>query len=248
MNLTVYLYYGTMVYSVGEMRMKITHLVYVVLAFGITVSLLCCNFPANRNTVKNYESENSNELAGTSEMVKQTDNLEEATNIDVAIATPSVEEKKEEPKPTPQPVAAKKTVTNQPAIVYDNLSMDQLSYKLNKVLKSNLSGTGNIFAKYSVEYGIDPYLAVAIVLHETGCNSKCSSAVRNKNNVGGMMGKGGLIRFNSLEEGIKAFIVNLKEKYYNYGLTTPEAMNKKYAANPNWHVKINSYMTKIKNA
>lgn len=226
--------------------MKITHLVYVVLAFGITVSVLCCNLPVNKNATQSYETENGSELAGTSEVVKQTNNLEEATDIDVAIATPTVEVKKEES--TPQPVVTKKTVTAQPAIVYDNLSMDQLTYKLNKTLKSNLSGTGNIFAKYSVEYGIDPYLAVAIVLHETGCNSKCSAAVRNKNNVGGMMSKGGLIRFSSLEEGIKAFIVNLKEKYYNYGLNTPELMNKKYAANPKWHVKINSYMEKIKNA
>lgn len=228
--------------------MKITHLVYVILAFGITVSVLCCSLPINKNNVQKYETENSSELAGTSEMVKETNNLEDATNIDVAVATPSVEEKKEEPKSDPKPVVASKTVTNQPAIVYDNLSMDQLTYKLNKNLKSNLSGTGNIFAKYSVEYGIDPYLAVAIVLHETGCNHSCSAAVKNKNNVGGMMSKGGLIRFNSLEEGIKAFIVNLKEKYYNYGLNTPELMNKKYAANPKWHVKINSYMTKIKNA
>jgi len=35
------------------------------------------------------------------------------------------------------------------------------------------------------------------------------------------------------------------EIYYQY---LEKLMNKKYAANPNWHVKINSYIEKIKQA
>mgnify|MGYP002511620479 CR=1 FL=1 len=34
------------------------------------------------------------------------------------------------------------------------------------------------------------YLAVAIVLHETGCKWTCSKLVRECNNVGGMKGSG----------------------------------------------------------
>jgi hypothetical protein len=53
-------------------------------------------------------------------------------------------------------------------IVYDGLTMSQLSDKLNRSLGSTLSGTGSIFANKAVQLGIDPYLAVAISLHETG--------------------------------------------------------------------------------
>ena len=37
----------------------------------------------------------------------------------------------------------------------------------------------------------DSYVAVAIMLHETGCKSNCSSLVRNCNNVGGQKGSPG---------------------------------------------------------
>ena len=121
------------------------------------------------------------------------------------------------------------------SIVYDNMTFDELSDKLNRSLKSKLSGTGNLFAKYSLEKGVDPYLAVAIVLHETGCNWNCSTLVTSCNNVGGMKGSpscgnGSYKAFATLEEGIKAYIDNLYNNYYAYGLNTPELINPKYAA------------------
>ena len=228
--------------------MKPTIMVYLVLVFGLIISLVVPRlFTMNFSAEKTYKTEKKEGLAGTTGTIEGSSEIEETSNMDLAIATPITEEIKpivEEKKPTP--VVAKAETTEE--IVFDNLTMNQLVDKLNRTLKSNLSGTGNLFAKYAIENGVDPYLATAIVLHETGCNHSCSAAVKNKNNVGGMMASGGLIRFNTLEEGIKAFVVNLKEKYYNYGLNTPELMNKKYAANPKWHVKINSYMEKIKNA
>lgn len=227
--------------------MKPTIMVYLVLVFGLIISLVVPRLFTMNFSTDTYKAEKQEGLAGTTETIEQTEKIEEASKVDVAIATPIASEVKpvvEENKPAL--VVAKAETTE--AIVFDNLTMNQLSEKLNRSLKSNLSGTGNLFAKLSIENGVDPYLATAIVLHETGCNYSCSAAVKNKNNVGGMMGNGDLIKFNSLEEGIKAFIVNLKEKYYNYGLNTPELMNKKYAANPKWHVKINSYINKIKQA
>lgn len=131
-------------------------------------------------------------------------------------------------------------------IVYDGLTMEQLVAKLNKNLKSNLSGKGDLYAKYSLEYGVDPYLAVSISLLETGCNAGCSNLVKNKNNVGGMMGNSGALSFDTLEEGIKKFIKNIKVNYYDYGLKTPEQMNPKYAASKTWAQKVNKYMETIK--
>ncbi len=141
----------------------------------------------------------------------------------------------------------------EPIIVYDDMTLDELSEKLNRVLTSTLEGTGSHFATKSLELGVDPYLAVAIVLHETGCKWKCSSLVRYCNNVGGMKGapgcNGGSYKaFNTLEEGIDAFLENLANNYYAYGLTTPEAINKKYAASTSWASKINYYINYIKNS
>ena len=131
-----------------------------------------------------------------------------------------------------------------------SLSYDELVAKLNRSLNSTLAGKGDSFAKYATELGIDPYLAVAIVLHETGCNYTCSTQVKECYNVGGM--KGGpscngtsYKKFNSLDEGIYSFMYNLKTNYYDKGLTTPEQMNKKYAASKAWAGKIHHYINKI---
>ena len=138
-------------------------------------------------------------------------------------------------------------------IVYDGMTLDELVAKLEKSMKNELSGMGQVYASYSLEKGVDPYLALAITLHETGCNWTCSRLVKECNNVGGQ--KGGTEKcpgtsyrkFNTLEEGIKGYIDNLKNNYYDYGLTTPEAMNKKYAASTSWADKVNSYIEQIKN-
>lgn len=137
-----------------------------------------------------------------------------------------------------------------PVIVYDGMTMEDLASKLDRSLNSTLSGYGHIFAKYSIEYGVDPYLAVAITLHETGCTWNCSNLVQSCNNVGGMKGSGcgSYASFSSLEEGIEAMISNLSRNYINQGLTTPETIGTKYAASSTWASKINYYMNSIRNA
>jgi hypothetical protein len=139
-----------------------------------------------------------------------------------------------------------------PTIVYEGMSMENLSAKLNRSLKSTLSGYGEMFAHLSIEYGVDPYVAVAIVLLETGCYSgTCSTLTSQCNNVGGMKGSpgcgGGAYKaFSSLEEGIEAFIKNLSKNYYRKGLTTVEQIGKKYAESNTWSTKVNNYINKIK--
>lgn len=132
--------------------------------------------------------------------------------------------------------------------VYDNLTMDELAAKLDRSLANELSGKGYLYASYSIEKGVDPYLAVAISLEETGCKWNCSNLVRSCNNVGGMKGSGcgSYGYFNTLDDGIKAFIDNIARNYVAYGLTTADEMNPKYAENPMWASNVNSYITRIK--
>ncbi len=136
-------------------------------------------------------------------------------------------------------------------IVFDGLTEEQLIAKINKSLTSDLEGKGELFVTYSLEKGVDPYLAVAISLHETGCKWGCSRLVKQCNNVGGQVGKpscnGGSYRsYETLDEGIKGFIDNLARNYINMGLTTPEEINPKYAADKSWATKVNKYIEEIK--
>lgn len=135
-------------------------------------------------------------------------------------------------------------------IVYDGMTIEELSNKLDRTLSSTLSGYGNTFAKLSLEYNMDPYLVVAIVMHETGCKWDCSYLVKNCNNIGGMKGTpacaGSYRSFDSLDIGIQSYIENLYYNYYSIGLTTPELMNAKYAESTTWASYVNEYIEEIK--
>lgn len=148
-------------------------------------------------------------------------------------------------------VSKKETITEpERIIVYDNMTMEELSDKLNKILSSDLSGMGSTFANYAIELGVDPYLAVAIAMHETGCTWGCSYLARECNNVGGQKGTGcgEYQAYDTIDAGIYGFILNIKNKYVDFGLLTAEEMNPKYAEDPMWAGKVNKYIEKIKNS
>ena len=133
-------------------------------------------------------------------------------------------------------------------IVYDDMTLEELAEKLDRSLNSDVSGKGYLIASHSIEMGVDPYVATAILLHETGCKWECSYLVKQCNNVGGQKGYGcgSYSYFPSLDEGIIAFIDNLGNNYANYGLKTPEEINTKYASDSSWSQKVNSYVEIIK--
>lgn len=139
-------------------------------------------------------------------------------------------------------------IVEEDLIVYDGKTLEELTDTLNKSLTSTISSKGYLIASYSLEKGVDPYMAVAIMLHETGCKWGCSYLVQECNNVGGQKGSGcgSYAYFNSLDEGIKAFIDNLYKNYISYGLTTPDEINPKYAEDPNWAKNVNKYIEIIK--
>lgn len=133
--------------------------------------------------------------------------------------------------------------------VYEGMTLNELSEKLNRSLNSTISGKGELIASYSLERGVDPYLAMGIMLLETGCNWTCSGLVTKCNNVGGQKGSpncsGGYRSYPTLDDGIKGFIDNLADNYYAVGLTTPEAMNHKYAESNTWAMKVRNYMSSV---
>ena len=135
-------------------------------------------------------------------------------------------------------------------IVYDGMTLDELSAKLNRYLKNELKGKGELIASYSLKKGVDPYIATAIMMHETGCKWNCSRIMRECNNVGGKKGSGcgSYQYYDTLDEGIKKLISYLSKNYFKKGLDTPKEINKKYATDKNWYKKINKYVKEIKAA
>lgn len=133
-------------------------------------------------------------------------------------------------------------------IVYEGKTLDELTSIIEKSLNSTISGKGELITSYSLERGVDPFLATAIILHETGCKWGCSRLVNECNNVGGQKGKGcgSYAYFENLEEGIRKFIDNLYNNYISCGLTTPEEINSKYAEDPNWAKNVSKYIEIIK--
>lgn len=69
-------------------------------------------------------------------------------------------------------------------------------------------------------------ISIAISKWETGTYT--SEAFHKKNNVGGMMCNNGLITYKSLDDGINAFVNNLKNNYFDIGLNTLEKIQPKY--------------------
>ncbi len=138
-------------------------------------------------------------------------------------------------------------------IVYDGLTLEELGAKIDRNLKGYISGKGYLLASYCMEKGVDPYIATAIMLHETGCRANCSKLVQQCNNVGGQKGwptcgSGSFKRFDTLDDGIRGFVNNLYKNYYAYGLTTVEQIAPKYAEGNTWAGKINWYVNVVKNS
>lgn len=154
---------------------------------------------------------------------------------------------------SPNEIITEEPITIEEPIVWDNLTMQELTEKLDRTLTSDLTGYGKVFAEKSIELGLDPYLAVAITMHETGCKWGCSSLLKKCNNVAGIKGSpgcngGSYKRFDSLEEGINYYLKMLYNNYYSKGLTTPELINKRYAEDKSWASKVNKYIESIKKA
>ena len=148
--------------------------------------------------------------------------------------------------------AAKAAVIIPPRVeVYEGMTLEEVANQINKSLKNDIYGKGLVIASKSIELGVDPFIASAIILHETGCGqNQCSNIARNCYNFGGQKGYGcgEYKRYNSIDEGLEGMISNLYKNYYSQGLTTVETIGPRYAESNTWVSKINWYVNKIKTA
>lgn len=96
-------------------------------------------------------------------------------------------------------------------------------------------------------------ISIAISKWETG--SWNSKIYKNYNNVGGMYCKG-FIKYQSLDEGVNAFVLNLKRNYFDIGLNTIEKIGAKYCPvgakndptgiNKNWVPGVTNFYNQMK--
>ena len=138
--------------------------------------------------------------------------------------------------------------------VFEGFTLEELGAKIDRNFGDEyIAGKGELIASYCIEKGVNPYIATAIILHETGCGRNCSQLVKVCNNVGGQKGSprcgnGSFKRFDTLNDGIKGFVDNLYKNYYAYGLTTVEQIAPKYAEGNTWAGKITWFVEKVKNS
>lgn len=167
-------------------------------------------------------------------------------------AEPAVEEVKVEEVSMDQAPQSEEEVYIPPRVeVYEGMTMEELIEKLNRNLGNGyIAGKGEIIASKCIELGVDPYVATAIMLHETGCKYSCSRLVLQCNNVGGQKGtpacSGSYKGYNTIDEGIIGHIENLYLRYYSKGLNTVETIGPKYAESGTWVSKINWYVNQIR--
>lgn len=91
------------------------------------------------------------------------------------------------------------------------------------------------------KYDIPWEIPLAIARLETGWFK--SNAYINGNNPGGMSRNEKPIKYDTIEEGVEAFISNLANNYFAIGLDTPEEIGKKYCpVNPEWASLIRKMM------
>lgn len=105
--------------------------------------------------------------------------------------------------------------------------MDVDAASLDQHLKGVLKHAGSNFVEAGKQYNINPSLLAAISMHETGNGT--SQAARTKHNIAGMMGKGGLKTYSSIQESIFDMARNLKKNYIDQGRNSIAEIGAKYA-------------------
>lgn len=234
-------------------KKEIIVMVLAIFASTMLVTYIKCQFFDNKNIAEPID----NIIAYYKEPVSTNKVLMATTKkVRMTSTTPIKEEvvaseKVEEEKQGKYPYSVAPTFEDDGSIIYDGLTLTELTNKLNKTLGSYMTNTGYFFAQYTKDTGLDPYLSVAIVMLETGCKWNCSSLTVKCNNIGGLKGGkscngGSYRRYDTLEEGIDGYLNIIYNNYYLKGMTTPETMASTYAASSQWAMKVNKYIDEIK--
>lgn len=142
---------------------------------------------------------------------------------------------------------------------YENIDAVTIGNKINNYLKADLSGYGELIAKYSIVNNVNPYLISAMIIEFANCENECSVLVSKCHNVGKMYYNkdsitekacfGGYYQsFDTIDESIKSYIKYIKSNFYEKELTTPGTIYNSYGKDVRWAYRVNKYMEDIKNS
>lgn len=127
------------------------------------------------------------------------------------------------------------------------MSVTEIIKKNNESVVERLSNVDNLTIEERIElkchqYGIDPDIPLAIARLETGHFT--SRAFKEDNNVGGLSINEVPMSFDTLEDGIEAFVQNLANNYFAQGLDTVEEIGAKYCPvnEENWVEIVNQLL------
>jgi hypothetical protein len=226
---------------------------YIITIIGVILSIMSVYLINQKLNNKNiYNKTSINITTNNKELANLVTTTSTSAVTSMVTLTTTTTVKNTTTAPSTTTTTTTKVTTTKPIIaigsevLFDGLTKSELVDRLNKNLYDTMANTGIYFANYLEKTGLDPYLAVAIINLETGCKWGCSSLVKNNYNIGGLRGSGAYLKFDSLEEGINGYLDILYNNYWSKGLTTPEAMNSKYAASTEWANKVNRYINEIK--
>ncbi|MBR2827863.1 MAG: glucosaminidase domain-containing protein [Bacilli bacterium] len=208
----------------------------LMIAIGLFLSSDGKNIKLNRISVQGFDVKNL--AASTNMIVKEVTRKEEEEDLllmEVEMET------------------APASVIIPPRVeVYEGMTLEELGMKLDRNLGNDIvAGKGLFIATECINRGVDPYIATAILLLETGCKSRCSNLARYCNNFGGQKGTpscngGSYKQYATMDEGLVGFISNLSRNYFALGLTTPETIGPKYAENKDWPSMVNQFVGRIR--
>lgn len=144
-------------------------------------------------------------------------------------------------------------------LTYEGEDAVIIGKKIDNYLKNELSGSGELIAKYAINYKINPYLIASMIIENTNCDTNCTTLVKRCNNVyNAIYNKdninetscfgGNYQKFNTKEDSIKSFIKYVKVNFYDQELTTPNTIYKAYKKDASWAFWVNEYMNKIKSS
>lgn len=144
--------------------------------------------------------------------------------IDVALLSSDVIKLRKELDSATQTINQKEQEVR---LLYKELDdLVRINKELKKELKIN-NGTPRELLKIACEeYNVDYILAVSIARVETG--NFTSELFLKYNNLGGLSNDYKWYKYNTLIEGINAYVSMLKIEYIDKGLGTPEKMQPKY--------------------
>ena len=112
--------------------------------------------------------------------------------------------------------------------------------------RSPMSGLGDYIVKISDRFGLDPYLVIAIAQQESNLGKLMPPNCHNAWGWG--IHAEGTLCFDTWEEGINTFVSGLSQKYFAYGLNTPEKIMTKYnAGSPggSWAKGVNQFLQEL---